>query len=134
MKFGGERMSEIIRMGVTTRWSDAVVYGGTTYFVEVPDDPELSPTEQIQQTFRQVESRLESVGSCLERLLQVTIILPFPEDLPTFNALWDAWIPKGCAPVRACLHAGLVSPRYRVELMVVAAVGTDYPLHSAELQ
>ncbi|MFM8172510.1 MAG: Rid family hydrolase, partial [Pirellulaceae bacterium] len=44
-----------------------------------------------------------------------------PEDLATFNSIWDAWVPAGHAPVRACIHAALAAPGYRVELVVTAA-------------
>jgi enamine deaminase RidA (YjgF/YER057c/UK114 family) len=39
------------------------------------------------------------------------------------NAVWDAWIPAGSAPSRACVQvAGLARPGWRVEIAVVAAV------------
>ncbi len=113
---------EIQRHGVSRRWSDIVVHRGTAYFVEVPDDPTKPPTDQFQQLFRQVEERLASVGSSKNNLLQVTIYLPFPEDLPTFNELWDQWLPVGHAPSRACIHAELAAPGYRAELIITAAV------------
>lgn len=113
--------SEIVRHNVTRRWSDAVVHNGTAYFVEVPEDPTLTPAEQFRQVFEQVDRTLALVGSNRTRLLQVTIYLPNPEDLATFNELWDAWIPEGHAPSRACLHTQLAAPGYRVELILTAA-------------
>ncbi len=114
-------MHNIKRIGVTRRWSDAVVYAGTIYFVEVPDDPNLVPREQFLQVFRQVDSRLQDLGSDLTRLLQVMVYLPNASDLPLFNELWDSWIPEGCAPSRACVHTSLAAPGYRVELVIIAA-------------
>ncbi len=111
----------IQRIGVTRRWSDAVVYGGVAYFVEVPDDPSQSMRAQFEQVLAQVDKRLEWVGSDRSRLLQVMIYLPEPTDLATFNELWDAWVPEGHAPSRACIHAQLASPDYRIELVVTAA-------------
>jgi len=115
-------LTDIIRHGVTRRWSDAVVYGGVAYFVEVPDDPSQDANGQFQQVLSQVESRLQQVGSDLTRLLQVVIYLPEPADLPVFNALWEAWLPAGHAPSRACIHARLAAAQYRVELVITAAV------------
>ncbi len=115
-------MSDIIRHGVTRRWSDAVVYGGVAYFVEVPDDPSQDARGQFQQVQAQVVSRLQMVGSDPTRLLQVVIYLPEPSDLPLFNELWEAWLPPGHAPSRACIHAKLAAPLYRVELVITAAV------------
>ena len=118
-------MSDIIRHGVTRRWSDAVVSGGVAYFVEVPDDPSQDARGQFGQVLAQVVSRLQLVGSDLTRLLQVVIYLPEPADLPVFNELWEAWLPVGHAPSRACIHARLAAPQYRVELVITAAVSAS---------
>lgn len=115
-------MSEIVRHGVTRRWSDAVVHQGTAYFVEVPDEPTLSPAEQFHQVLAQVDTRLAQLGADKTRLLQVLIYLPEAGDLTTFNEIWDAWVPEGHAPSRACVHAPLAAPGYRVELVITAAV------------
>lgn len=115
-------MTDIVRHGVTRRWSDAVIFGGVAYFVEVPDDPTQDARGQIQQVLAQMTARLQQVGSDPTRLLQVVIYLPERADFPTFNALWDAWVPEGHAPSRACVHAQLAAPQYRVELVITAAV------------
>jgi enamine deaminase RidA (YjgF/YER057c/UK114 family) len=112
----------IERHGVTKRWSDAVVYAGVAYFVEVPDDPSLSPRDQFVQLLGQVDQRLTMVGSDRRSLIQVLIYLPVPDDLAVFNELWDAWVPEGFAPSRACTHPQLAAPGYRAELVITAAV------------
>lgn len=114
-------MNGIVRHGVTTRWSDAVVHGSVGYFVEVPDDPGLDSSEQFRQVFMQVERRLEQIGSDMQHLLQVLVFLPDPSDLACFNELWDQWIPSRHAPARACIHAPLAAPGYRIELVITAA-------------
>jgi enamine deaminase RidA (YjgF/YER057c/UK114 family) len=98
-----------------------VVYRGIAYFVEVPDDPNVNPTEQFAQLFRQVDERLAQAGSSKERMLQVLIYLPFAEDLSLFNTMWEAWVPLGHAPSRACVHVPLAAPGYRAELVITAA-------------
>jgi hypothetical protein len=35
--------------------------------------------------------------------------------------LWDAWVPAGCAPARACIEALLQGPEKKVEIQVTAA-------------
>jgi enamine deaminase RidA (YjgF/YER057c/UK114 family) len=35
--------------------------------------------------------------------------------------VWDAWVAPGHTPARATVEAGLASPDYKVEIMVVAA-------------
>ncbi len=117
-------MNPIQRHGVTRRWSDAVVHQGVAYFVEVPDDPARSASEQFAQVLSQVEARLVQVGSDTTRLLQVLIYLPLASDLAEFNRQWDAWVPDGHAPSRACVHVPLAAPGYAVELVVTAATGS----------
>ncbi len=119
-------MSHIERIGVTRRWSDVVIHQSTAYFVEVPDDPMVDAHSQILQVLRQVDDRLASFGSDKTRLLQITIYLPFPEDFALFNQLWDAWVPEGHAPSRACIHAALAAPNYCVELVIVAALNKKH--------
>lgn len=115
-------MSPIVRHGVTRRWSDAVVHQGVAYFVEVPDNPEADAGAQFQQVLAQVDARLQQLGVDRTRLLQVLIYLPEAGDLAEFNAIWDAWVPEGHAPSRACVHVPLAAPGYRVELVITAAV------------
>ena len=114
-------MSEIRRHGVTRRWSDAVVYNGTAHFVEVADDPTQDVRGQVTQVLAQIEARLELVGSDTTRMLQVLIYLAELKDGATLNPLWDAWVPEGHAPARACVQAGL-APGYLVEMVVTAAL------------
>jgi len=113
---------KIVRHGVTRRWSDAVVFGGVAYFVEVPDDETLPPGDQFKQVLEQVDARLAMLGSDRERLLQVMVYLPQPSNLQMFNELWDAWVPQGHAPSRACIHAQLASTGYQIELVITAAI------------
>lgn len=113
--------TEIRRIGVTQRWSDAVVHGGIAYFVEVADDPTQPIRGQVMQVLNQIDARLQQVGSIRTRLLQVLIYLSDLGNGPVLNELWDAWIPEGHAPSRACVQAGL-APGYLVEMVVTAAL------------
>ena len=38
------------------------------------------------------------------------------------NAVWDAWVPEGCAPARWTGEAKLATPDYHVEIIVTAAI------------
>ena len=115
-------MSPIQRHGVTRRWSDAVIYQGVAHFVEVADDPQQDIRGQVRQILTQIEGRLALFGSDKTRLLQVLIYLADLADGPVLNELWDAWVPEGHAPARACVQAGL-APGYRVEMVITAAAG-----------
>jgi enamine deaminase RidA (YjgF/YER057c/UK114 family) len=113
---------KIERIGVQTRWSDLVVHNGTVYVVEVPATVGADVTTQTREVLASLEDSLGQAGSSKAHLLMVTIFLDDIRDLDAFNAVWDAWVPAGSAPVRACVQARLGNPGYRVELQVTAAV------------
>lgn len=115
-------MSEIQRHGVTPRWADKVVHNGTVYLVEVAATAGSPFGQQVEEIFASIERQLVDVGSGKDRLLQVTIYLTEMANLPVFNAAWEAWLPAGCAPSRACIRADLVSADYQLELVVTAAL------------
>ena len=115
---------KIQRVGVTRRWSDVVMHGGVAYFVEVADDSTADLRGQVKQVLQQIESRLLSLKSDKSRLLQVLIYLSDLKDAPILNEQWDAWVPEGHAPSRACVQAGLAAG-YRVEMVLTAVVGSE---------
>jgi enamine deaminase RidA (YjgF/YER057c/UK114 family) len=116
------KMENIQRFGVTRRWSDIVIHGGTAYFVEVADDPTQDVRGQIAQILSQIDGRLAVFGRDRTSLLQVLIYLSDLADGVALNEQWEKWIPEGHAPARACVQAGL-SPGYCVEMVVTAASG-----------
>lgn len=113
-------MSEIQRIGVTKRWSDAVIHGGIAYFVEVADDPKQDFSGQVRQILNQIDMRLKLVGSSRSRILQTLIYLADLKDGPLLNEQWEEWLPPNEAPSRACVQAGL-STGYLVEMVITAA-------------
>jgi enamine deaminase RidA (YjgF/YER057c/UK114 family) len=113
-------MSDIQRFGQSKRWSDVVVHRGTAYWVEVAEDPSQDAKGQVEQVLSQIDATLDQIGSSRKRLLQITIYLADLRDAPALNAAWDAWVPAGHPPVRACVQAGL-SPGYLVEMVITAA-------------
>ena len=115
-------MAEITRYGVAARYADKVVHNGTVYMVEVASSTEADIAVQTAEVLASIERQLAEVGSDKSRLLMVTVYLKDLAEAPVFNALWEAWLPAGCAPARACVRADLVHPGYRVELALTAAV------------
>ncbi len=113
---------KIERRGTQTRWSDLVIHNGTVYVVEVPASVEADVTVQTREVLASLEDSLAGAGSTKGHLLMVTIFLDDIRDLDAFNAVWDAWVPPGTAPVRACVQARLGKVGYKVELQVTAAV------------
>jgi len=51
----------------------------------------------------------------------VTVYLADMADYDGMNAVWDAWVPDGHAPTRACVQARLAKPGWRVEMAITAA-------------
>ncbi len=64
---------------------------------------------------------LEQAGSHRSRLLMATVYLRDMREYAAFNAVWDAWVPAGTAPVRCCVQATMASPDMRCEIQVTAA-------------
>lgn len=116
-------MSDIQRLGVTQRYADAVMHNGTLYLVEVPQTEHADIGTQTAEVLARIDHMLECAGSDRSRLLAVTIHLADMADYAAMNAVWDAWIPAGAAPVRCCVRAGLAHPGWRVEMSVTAACG-----------
>ncbi|WP_153132569.1 RidA family protein [Dechloromonas hortensis] len=113
---------QIQRHGTTGRFSDSVVHNGTVYLVEVAANLDGDAAAQTANLLASVERLLAQAGSDKSRLLMVTIYLSDMADYDAMNAVWDAWLPPGCAPARACLQARLAKPEYRVEMVLTAAL------------
>jgi enamine deaminase RidA (YjgF/YER057c/UK114 family) len=113
---------QIQRYGTTRRYSDSVVHNGTVYLVEVPSNPEADITAQTENLLSSVESLLAQAGSDKSKLLMVTVYLGDMADYESMNAVWDAWVPEGAAPTRACIQARLANPAWRVEMAITAAL------------
>lgn len=114
-------MSEIQRIGDSQRWSDIVIHAGVAKWVEVANDMTLDARGQIRQVLCQIDATLDQVGSSRHHLLQILIFLSDLNDAPVLNELWDAWVPRGHAPIRACVQAGL-GKGCLVEMVISAAV------------
>jgi enamine deaminase RidA (YjgF/YER057c/UK114 family) len=112
----------IHRINPAAQGSDAVVHNGTVYFVEVPESG-TDITSQAQALLAQTERTLALAGSDKSRLLVATIYLKHMSDRAAFNAVWQAWLPEGCAPARVCVSAEMASPDYLLEIAFTAAAG-----------
>lgn len=112
----------IQRHGTTRRYSDAVVHNGTVYLVEVASNTDADTAAQTADMLASVERTLAAAGSDKSHLLMATIYLADMADYDAMNAVWDNWVPEGCAPSRACVQARLAKPEYRVEIALTAAL------------
>ena len=112
---------QIQRHGSTCRYSDSVVHNGTVYLVEVPSNLDADITGQTENLLASIERLLAQAGSDKSRLLMATIYLADMADYSAMNKVWDAWLPEGSAPARACVQARLANSGFRVEIVLTAA-------------
>ena len=110
----------IERIDIGTRMSKIVKHNGVAYLCGQVGAGE-SVTEQTRDCLARVEALLEKAGSSPEQMLQVVIWLAAMADFAEMNAVWDAWVPEGHAPARACGEAKLARADLKVEIIVTAA-------------
>lgn len=115
-------MSAIERHGVTARYADAVIHNGVIHLVEVPATSGTDIATQTREVLDSIDRQLTALGSDRSCILMATIYLTDLADCAAMNAVWDAWVPPGSAPSRACVQvAGLVDPGWRIEIALTAA-------------
>ncbi|KAF0231017.1 MAG: hypothetical protein FD175_886 [Beijerinckiaceae bacterium] len=115
-------MATITRIEVGARMSKAVVHGDTVYLAGiVADDNKADITGQTQQVLAEIDRLLALAGTDKSKILRANIWITDMKNFGAMNAVWDAWVSPGNTPARATVEAGLATPDYKVEIMVVAA-------------
>lgn len=107
----GDRMSKIVR------------HNGVAYLCGQVGEG-ASVAEQTRDCLSRIDALLGEAGSSREHMLQTIVWLADMADFAEMNEVWDAWVPRGHAPARACGEARLASDRLRVEIIVTAALRT----------
>ena len=115
-------MPEIKRMNTAKRMSQVVVHNGTVYLAGQVGTPGASVEQQTRDILAKIEQLLDAAGTDKSHILQAIIWLKSMDSFAEMNAVWDAWVPEGHAPARACGSADLASPEYTVEITVIAAL------------
>ncbi|MEL7183822.1 MAG: RidA family protein [Pseudomonadota bacterium] len=110
----------IDRKQTTARMSQIVTHGETVYLAGQVGHGD-SVAEQTEDILAKVDDLLAEAGSDRCHILQAIIWLADMADFADMNAIWDAWVPQGLAPARACGEAKLALPKFRVEIIVTAA-------------
>ena len=110
----------IERTGTTERSSKIVKHNGVVYLSGQVGDGE-SLIEQAEDCLGRVDSLLKESGSSREQILQATIWLSDMSYFAQFNEIWNAWVPTGHAPARACGEAKLAREILKVEVIIIAA-------------
>ncbi|WP_100753664.1 RidA family protein [Vibrio salilacus] len=112
----------IERQQTKPRMSRIVKHNGTIYLCgQVCADASQGITEQTQTMLDKVEELLLEAGSDKQHMLSATIYLKDMQDFQAMNAVWDAWVPEGYAPARACVTADMAREALLVEISVIAA-------------
>lgn len=104
----GKRMSKIVR------------HNGVAYLCGQVGDGD-SVAEQTRDCLSRVDALLEKACSSREDILQAIVWLADMSDFAEMNEVWDAWVPEGHAPVRACGEAKLARSDLKVEIIITAA-------------
>ena len=108
----GKRMSQMVEVpaGATT-----VVLAG-----QISDDRTLDLAGQTRNILDKIDRYLAEAGTDKSRLVSAMIWLSDIRNRHAVNEIWDAWVPEGHAPARACVEARLAEPTDLIEIQVTA--------------
>lgn len=110
----------ITRHSVGPRLSQAVVHGDTVYLAgQIAEG--ASVRAQTEQVLKKIDALLAATGSAKAKLLSATVWLANMGTYDEMNAAWEAWVDPANTPARATVEARLASPKYLVEVAVIAA-------------
>lgn len=110
----------IERIETGARMSKIVKHNSVAYLCGQVGDGD-TVADQTRDCLARVEALLSKAGSSKEQMLQAVIWLADMADFAEMNAVWDAWVPEGHAPARACGEAKLARQELKVEIIVTAA-------------
>lgn len=112
----------IERIQTKQRMSRIVKHNGTIYLCgQVCADATKEITEQTQTMLDKVDELLIEAGSSRRSVLSATIYVKSMADhFVAMNAVWDAWVPEGHAPARACVEASMAREALLVEISIIA--------------
>ena len=86
-------------------------------------DPDADVQDQTRSTLAKIDELLAEAGSSREHILSATIYLrDIANHFALMNEVWNAWVPEGHAPARACVQAHMARAALLVEISIVAAV------------
>jgi len=101
--------------------SQIVTHNNTVYLAGQVGHTKDDVTQQTTTCLEQIDALLAEAGSDKTRILQAIIWMADMSDFAAMNAVWDAWVPEGHTPARACGEAKLATPDHLVEFIVTAA-------------
>ena len=111
----------IRRIDVGPRMSDIVIHNNTVYLAGQVGEGE-TVNEQTKDVLAQIDAALAKAGTNKSKILQAIIWLSDMSTFAEMNAAWDAWVDPANTPARATGEAKLAAPKYKVEIIVTAAL------------
>lgn len=116
-------MTAIERKHVSARMSKIVHFGDLVFLCgQTASGSGIADVAgQTAEVLARVDALLAEAGTDKSRLLSATIHLKEIALFAAMNAVWEAWLPPGCAPARTTVEARLAAPDLLVEVTVVAA-------------
>lgn len=113
----------IQRFDTGPRMSEMTVHNGVAYLAgQVAEDDSLDISGQTREVLAQIDALLARAGSDRSKLLRAQIFLADLADFAAMNAVWEQWVLPGHTPARATVQAALANPKWKVEIVVTAAV------------
>src|SRR5262249_14265947 len=118
-----EKHVTIQRNDVGARLSKGGGHGDRVYLAALTADKTRGQAvgATTKEILTAIHALLAKAGTDKSKLVQATIWLQDIRTVDEMNKVWDAWVPSGCAPARACIEARLQSPAKMVEIRVTAA-------------
>lgn len=113
----------IERIGMTDRWSDAVIVGDLIFLAGHTAEQTRGQSVKVQteEVLLSLDDTLAQAGVSKNNLVSVTIYLADMAGFGAMNEAWDAWVAKGHAPARATVEARLAHPDLLVEMTAIAS-------------
>ena len=115
----------ILRYNNNGRFHEAVLHNGTLYLSGQVANEGDTVAEQAQVCLDNLAETLEKYGSSKRSILSATVYLADMNGFAEFNSVWDAWFENGTQPVRTCVGAQLATPKYALEITLIAALETS---------
>ncbi|TDQ78456.1 enamine deaminase RidA (YjgF/YER057c/UK114 family) [Dongia mobilis] len=112
------------RLGDPTTISDAVIHNNIVYLAgQVAEEP-VSPSvyEQTRNILGQIDALLKEAGTDKTKIIKTNIWLADISTFAEMNKAWKEWVAVGHAPARATVEAKLADPKWKVEIMMTAAI------------
>lgn len=111
---------DIVRHETGPRMSQANIHNGIVYLAgQVGDGATVA--DQTRAVLAEIDRLLALSGSSKSRILSAQIWLADMADFAEMNSVWEAWVDPANTPARATGEVKLAAPKYRVEIIVVAA-------------